>query len=72
MVTSKQQDECKQHKMISTNKRLWDFLYGFLVDYRIWQNKNMRWMKTITDGKQRIDKWVITKPTVTTIALITT
>ena len=21
----------------------------------------MRWMKTVTDGKQRIDKWVITK-----------
>ena len=37
------------------------FLYGFSVDYRIWQNKYMRWMKTVTDGKQRIDKWVITK-----------
>ena len=37
------------------------FLYGFLVDYMIWQNKYMRWMKIVTDGKQRIDKWVITK-----------
>jgi len=73
MVTSNQQDECKQHKIITTNKRLWDFiLFGFLVDYRIWQNKYMRWMKTVIDGKQGIDKRVITKPIVTTIALMTT
>ena len=29
-------------------------------------------MKTVIDGKQMIDKWMINKPTVTTIALITT
>ena len=27
-------------------------------------------MKTVIDCKQRVDKWVMTKPTVTTIALI--
>ena len=47
-------------------------LYGFSVDYRIWQNKYMRWMKIVIDGKEGADKWVITKPTMTTIALITT
>ena len=36
-------------------------MYVFSVDYRIWQNKYMRRMKIVTDGKQMIDKWVITK-----------
>ena len=27
----------------------------------------MRWMKIVIDGKQRIDKWVIKKPTVTIV-----
>ena len=28
------------------------FLYCFSVDYRIWQNKYMRWMKIVIDGKE--------------------
>jgi hypothetical protein len=48
------------------------FLCGFLADYRIWENKYIWWMKTVKDGNKRIDMWMIRKPTVTTIALITT
>ena len=62
-----QQDECNKHK-VTVPRNGYMIVCGFQWD--VGYNKTNIWMEKEQMVNKQIDKWVITKPTMITIALI--